>query len=37
MLGIILGSFFFLVVSCYYWIDGHVPKIDRAKFKASPN
>ncbi len=33
ILGIILGSFFFLVVSCYYWIDGDVPKIDRAKFK----
>jgi hypothetical protein len=32
ILGIILGSFFFLVVSCYYWIDGGVPKIDRAKF-----
>jgi hypothetical protein len=36
ILGIILGSFFFLAVSCY-WIDGDVPKIDRAKFKASPN
>ena len=33
ILGIILGSFFFLAVSCYYWIDGHVPKVDRAKFK----
>jgi hypothetical protein len=37
ILGIILGSFFFLVVSCYYWIAGDVPKIDRAKFKVSPN
>ena len=33
ILGITLGSFFLLVVSCYYWIDGHLPKIDRAKFK----
>ena len=32
ILGIILGSFF-LVVSCVYWADLHVPKIDRAKFK----
>ena len=33
ILGIILSSFFFLAVSCYYWIDGDVPKIDRAKLK----
>jgi hypothetical protein len=33
ILGIILGSFFYLIVSCYYWIGGDVPKIDRAKFK----
>jgi len=33
ILGIILGSFFYLLVSCYYWIGGNVPKIDRAKFK----
>jgi hypothetical protein len=32
ILGIILGSFFYLVVSCYYWIGGDAPKIDRAKF-----
>jgi len=32
ILGIILGSFF-LVVSCFYWADLDVPKIDRAKFK----
>ena len=32
ILGIILGSFFF-IVSCVYWADLHVPKIDRAKFK----
>jgi hypothetical protein len=31
--GIILGSFFYLVVSCFYWTDLDVPKIDRAKFK----
>ena len=31
ILGIILGSFFFLVVSCFYLADLHVPKIDRAK------
>src|SRR5262245_62730236 len=30
IVGIILGLFFFLVVSCYYWIGGDVPKIDRA-------
>ena len=33
ILGIILGSFFFLVVSCFYWAELDVPKIDRAKFK----
>jgi len=33
IIGIILGSFFYLIVSCYYWIGGDVPKIDRAKFK----
>ena len=33
ILGIILGSFFFLVVSCFYLADLDVPKIDRAKFK----
>jgi len=33
ILGIILGSFFFLVVSCFYWATLDVPKIDRAKFK----
>jgi hypothetical protein len=33
ILGIILGSFFYLIVSCYYWIGGDVAKIDRAKFK----
>ena len=33
ILGIILGSFFYLVVSCFYWADLDVPKIDRAKFK----
>ena len=33
ILGIILRSFFFLVVSCFYWAALDVPKIDRAKFK----
>ena len=33
ILGIILGSFIYLVVSCFYWTDLDVPKIDRAKFK----
>ena len=33
ILGIILGSFFFLVVSCFYLADLDVSKIDRAKFK----
>jgi hypothetical protein len=33
ILGIILGSFFFLVVSCFYWAEFDVPKIDRAKLK----
>jgi len=33
ILGIILGSFFYLVVSCFYWAELDVPKIDRAKFK----
>jgi len=33
ILGIVLGSFFFLVVSCFYLADLDVPKIDRAKFK----
>jgi hypothetical protein len=33
ILGIILGSFFFVVVSCFYWADLDVPKIDRGKFK----
>lgn len=33
ILGIILGSFFFLVVSCFYWAELDVPKIDRAKVK----
>ena len=33
ILGIILGSFFFLVVSCFYWADLHAPKVERAKFK----
>jgi hypothetical protein len=32
ILGIILGSFFFLVVSCFYWADLHAPKVERAKF-----
>jgi len=35
ILGIILGSFFYLVVSCYYWMGGDVPKIERAKIKFS--
>jgi hypothetical protein len=33
ILGIILGSFFCLAASCFYWTDLDVPKIDRAKFK----
>ena len=33
ILGIILGSFFFVVVSCFYWADLDAPKIDRGKFK----
>ena len=32
ILGIILGSFFFFVVSCFYWADLHAPKVERAKF-----
>jgi hypothetical protein len=33
ILGVILGSFVYLVVSCFYWTELDVPKIDRAKFK----
>ena len=33
ILGTILGSFFYLVVGCFYWFDIDAPKIDRAKFK----
>ena len=33
ILGIVLGSFFYLVVSCFYWFDLDVPKIDRTQFK----
>ena len=33
IVGIILGSFFYLVVSCFYWLDLDVPKIDRTQFK----
>ena len=33
IVGIILGSFFYLVVSCFYWFDLDVPKIDRTQFK----
>ena len=33
MVGIILGSFFYLVVSCFYWFDLDKPKIDRTQFK----
>ena len=33
ILGVILGSFIYLVVSCFYWTELDVPKIDRAKFK----
>jgi hypothetical protein len=33
ILGIILGSFFYLVVSCFYWFDLEKPKIDRTQFK----
>ena len=32
IIGIILGSFFFLVVSCFYWADLGAPKVERAKF-----
>ena len=31
ILGIILGSFFYLIVSCFYWLDLDVPKIDRTR------
>ena len=33
ILGIVLGSFFYLIVSCFYWFDLDVPKIDRTQFK----
>ena len=33
ILGVILGSFIYLVVSCFYWFDLDVPKIDRTQFK----
>ena len=33
ILGVILGSFIYLVVSCFYWTELDVPKIERAKFK----
>ena len=33
IIGIILGSFFYLVVSCLYWFDLDKPKIERTQFK----
>jgi hypothetical protein len=32
ILGVILGSFFFLVVGCWYWVGLDKPKIDRSDF-----
>lgn len=29
ILGVVLGSFFFLVVGCWYWVGLDKPKIDR--------
>ena len=33
ILGIVLASCFYLIVSCFYWLDLDVPKIDRTQFK----
>ena len=30
--GVVLGSFFFLVVGCWYWVGLDKPKIDRSNF-----
>jgi hypothetical protein len=39
--GVLLGSFFYLAVSCYYASDLHQPKVARAKpgydFRNQPN
>ena len=39
--GVLLGSFFYLAVSCYYASDLHEPKVARAKsgfdFRHQPN
>ena len=32
MIGVVLGSFFFLVVGCWYWVGLDKPKIDRTNF-----
>ena len=32
ILGVVLGSFFFLVVGCWYWVGLDKPKIDRSNF-----
>jgi hypothetical protein len=32
-IGIILGSFFYLIVSCFYRLDLDKPKFDRSQFK----
>jgi len=33
IIGVILGSFFFLVVGCWYWVGLDKPKIDRTNFE----
>jgi hypothetical protein len=41
IVGVLLGSFLYLVVSCYYASDLHKPKVERAKpgfdFRHQPN
>lgn len=32
IVGVILGSFLFLIVGCWYWVGLDKPKIDRADF-----
>ena len=32
IVGVVLGSFFFLVVGCWYWVGLDKPKVDRALF-----
>ena len=32
IVGVVLGSFFFLVVGCWYWVGLDKPKIERTDF-----